>query len=223
MEEEFEDNGLLVSSDIWSMLGLRWPMVEYEVNEALFEDFGERIRLCLHYYNKAIRWRRKIDERIDLRSCVLNLAAAVEGIVNESIVQYVRMKMGVKMPEYYCRWAEEVDGLVIKTTKKLEVNLNKYYFDSNKNRRLKTISIGDLSEVLHTIRHREMYMDDEVMMQCHDQEFVELLRKMGKMRGEAAHGKRVEDVETFEKMIELYREFEKSAEFLKEVKTAIIQ
>lgn len=221
MEEEIEDNGLIVSSDIWNMFGLRLPMADYEVDKTLFEDFGERIQLCLHYHNKAIRWRRKLDERIDLRSCVLNLATAVEGIVNESIVQYVRMKMGVKMPENYCKWAEGIDGITIKTTKKLEIKLNKYFVDTDTNRRLKAISIGDIGEVLHTLSYRKMYFDDEVMMMCYEEEFVELLRKMGKVRGEAAHGNKIEDVEAFEKMSELYKQFEKSAEFLKEVRAAV--
>lgn len=218
MEEEIEDNGLMVSSDIWSMLGLRLPMADYEVDETLFVDFGERIRLCLHYYNKAIHWKRRLDERIDLRSCVLNLAAAVEGIVNESIVQYIRMKMGVKMPDYYCKWAEGVEDLKIRTTKRLDVKFNKYFFDLEKNRRLKVVSIGDIGEVLHSLDYRDMYKDDEVMARCYDKEFVSTLRLIAKIRGEATHGSKVEDVEAFDKMIDAYRKLEKYVGLIKEVK-----
>ena len=192
-------------------LGLR----KYMVNRNRWSDFGDVCVIRLDYYNRELRWRRRLDRKIDMRSCIMNLSSVIETVLNSTVVQLVRCKMGVEMPAYYNCLKRGYDACRIKQGERRNIELNRCVRNLKGRMELKKVSIGDISRILLVVDYVEL-------TPLRTEDFIILIRDIGKLRNDIEHRSSLDINESFVKMFELYRELERYDYHLKRIRNNLI-
>lgn len=192
--------------------------MDFSINKGITEGCDKKSRVYCDAYNTILpllvdendiiwngeRINVKNQSNYDLSALGLYLGKYLEQEINCSIVQLMRLYMGVDMPDYYCKLEPLNYGINIETGGK-RIYLNKCKYASNV-KTLMQIPLGDAYYALETLIELDpVFFSDYPWMS--ELRFKELWRNLLYYRNQIAHCGSIVRFEDFKKNLQNYKQF----------------
>ena len=160
-------------------------LVPIELNRRLHEE----TKISLYTYNVFLKIyqqnRHDIDDAlgIELDPSVLNssLLKGVENELNLSVVQAMRERLGIPMPEYYAKYCPDGDAVIVRSQNRHRIDLNREKTNRNRRGNLESVSIGDVRGA-----YIDMVRDGQIDCFEDNNEFCNILYHFSRQRNNHA-------------------------------------
>lgn len=184
------------SSDLYSsiegpftqFMSNRQPSYEELVPIRLDRRLDEQTKISLNTYNVFLKTYKNFGNinnslGIVLDPSLLNssLLKGVENELNLSVVQAMRERLGIPMPEYYAKYCPDGDAVIVRSQNRHRIDLNREKTNRNRRGNLESVSIGDVRGA-----YIDMVRDGQIDCFEDNYEFCDILYQFSQQRNNHA-------------------------------------